>query len=118
MFNIADITIPDNNVRGRTITFDVTDTKSIEWIGVKIYSDHSRASDLEIYLTSPGGTTSKIMLGNNSGGGRYSLSRGFIYGSVAFMNEKSNGKWKLKISDIKTGKVGKITKFEFEVFGH
>jgi subtilisin-like proprotein convertase family protein len=36
----------------------------------------------------------------------------------SFMNEKSNGKWKLKISDIKTGKVGKITKFEFEVFGH
>jgi subtilisin-like proprotein convertase family protein len=58
------------------------------------------------------------MWGDNSGGSAYSLLEGFRYGSVAFMNEKSNGEWKLKISDIVDGSSGKITKLEFEVFGH
>jgi kexin len=119
--NIRDVAIPDNNRYGRTIEFNVRDKKSIEWIGVTIDSDHSRASDLEIYLTSPSGTTSRIMLGNNSGGKGYDWALsiwGFRYGSVAFMNEESDGKWKLRISDIKEDKVGKITSLKFEVFGH
>ena len=112
-----DIDIPDDNTTGITYNFTISNNKTIEWLGVTIYSDHSYGGDLEIYLTSPSGTQTRLMLGNNSGDG-YSLTGGFRYGSVAFMGEQSAGTWTLKIADIVGGDNGTLQKIDFEVFGH
>ncbi|MBA1420061.1 MAG: S8 family serine peptidase, partial [Epsilonproteobacteria bacterium] len=112
-----DIAIPDNDENGISYTFTVSNSKTIEWLGVTIYSDHTYGGDLEIYLISPSGTKTRLMLGNNSGND-YSLSEGFRYGSVAFMGEQSAGNWTLKIVDIEEENAGSLQKIDFEVFGH
>jgi subtilisin-like proprotein convertase family protein len=116
-FDPSDIAIPDNDTTGISYIFTVSNNKTIEWLGVTVYSDHSYAGDLEIYLTSPSGTKTRLMLGANSGGS-YSLLTGFRYGSVAFMGESSIGDWTLDIADIFQDDNGSLQKIDFEVFGH
>ena len=116
-FDPDDIAIPDNDSTGISYTFTISNDKIIEWLGVTIYSDHSYGGDLEIYLTSPSGTKTRLMLGDNSGND-YSLSAGFRYGSVAFMGESSAGDWTLEIVDIAQDDSGSLQKIDFEVFGH
>ena len=111
------ISIPDNDSNGISYSFNVSQNKKIEWLAVNITSDHARRADLEIYLTSPSGTTTRLMRGNNSGSA-YAQNSGFRYGSVAFMDEASNGVWTLKIADIVSGTNGKLNKVTFEVLGH
>jgi len=111
------ISIPDNNVDGISYTFTITQNKKIEWLALTITSDHANRADLEIYLTSPSGATTRLMRGDNSGGA-YSQNSGFRYGSVAFMDEASNGVWTLKIADIVSGTNGKLNKVTVEVLGH
>ncbi|HHB94107.1 MAG TPA: hypothetical protein ENK88_03090, partial [Campylobacterales bacterium] len=112
-----DIAIPDNNRTGISYDFTVTGNKIIEWIGVTVTSNHTYGGDLEIYLTSPAGTTTRLMKGNNSGGG-YSLSEGFRYGSVAFMGESTAGTWTIKIVDIGNEDSGNLESLSFTAFGH
>ncbi|MCB4747720.1 MAG: S8 family serine peptidase [Sulfurovum sp.] len=117
-FNIdSNISIPDNNLSGISYSFDVTKELIIEWMDVTITSDHSYGSDLEIYLTSPAGTTTRLMLGKNSAR-NYSLKRGFRYGSVAFMGESTAGTWTLRIADIFNGDEGSLQHVKFGAFGH
>ncbi len=122
-FDPTDIDIPDNDTNGISYTFNINEDKTIEWIGVTVYSNHTNPSDLEIYLTSPSGTTTRLMLGNNSGclGNRcdnYDMSTGFRYGSVAFYGERSSGEWTLKIEDIVADNNGSLQSIDFEVFGY
>ncbi len=110
-------TIPDNNPTGVSHTFTVTNSKTIEWLGVTVYSDHTYGADLEIHLTSPAGTTTRLMLGNNSGA-NYNLNAGFRYGSVAFLGESSAGNWTIKIVDKRASDTGDLVHLSFELFGH
>jgi kexin len=115
-FGIKDIVIQDNDDEGIIVDFTTTIDQTIEWIGLTIYSDHEYAGDLEIYLTSPSGITTRLMLGNNKI--KHSLKDGFRYGSVAFMDENSEGIWTLKVIDKEENKKIKFEKLNFEVFGH
>jgi len=116
-FDPVDISIPDSDTGGISYEFDVNTDKTIEWLGVTVYSNHTYGGDLQIYLTSPSGTKARLMLGGNSGG-KYSLSAGFRYGSVAFYGEQSSGRWKLDIADVVNGDTGDLQSIDFEVFGH
>jgi kexin len=118
--SISDInmTIPDNMQSGILYDFDITIDKKIEWLGVTLYSDHNNSADLEIYLRSPSGTLTRLMKGNNTGGNIYTLTTGFRFGSVAFMDESSAGTWRLEISDLKITKTGTLKKLYFTVMGH
>jgi kexin len=117
VFDIDDIDIPDNNSTGIDVNFDVTLDKKIEWVGLTVDSNHTYGGDLEIYLTSPSGTTTRLMLGANSGY-NYSLEGGFRYSTVAFIDEISSGTWILKVADITQYDNGTLKKLKFEIFGH
>jgi subtilisin-like proprotein convertase family protein len=117
VIDIDDIDIPDNDDEGISVDFTTSIDKKIEWLGLTIYSNHERAGDLEIYLTSPSATTTRLMLGDNIAN-KYSLEYGFRYGSVAFMDENSKGIWTLKVIDKKDTNKGKLEKLNFEIFGH
>ena len=112
----TNIAIPDDET-SISANFTVTGNKTIEWLGLTLTSDHTYAGDLEIYLTSPFGTTSRLMLGNNSGL-NYSMASGFRYGSVAFMGEMSAGQWTVTITDQYEEDTGTLQNIKFEVFGH
>ncbi len=117
-FNInPDIAIPDNDVDGITYDFRIQEDKTIEWIGITITSEHTYSGDLEIHLTSPSGTISRIMLGRSCAKD-YSMSSGYRYGSVAFYGESSVGIWSIKIADIQSGDTGKLEHLIFTVFGY
>ncbi len=111
------IAIPDDDSTGITYSFNMREDKKIEWIALTLTSDHTYSGDLEIYLTSPSGTTTRLMKGNNSGT-NYDMSSGFRYGSVAFMDEQSAGSWTIKIADIAWIDTGKLSDIQFEVMGH
>jgi subtilisin-like proprotein convertase family protein len=112
-----DIPIPDYDSNGITYDITVTENKTIEWMAVTITSDHTYAGDLEIYITSPSGTTTRLIRGKNCGKD-YDMSSGFRYGSVAFMGEQTAGTWTLKIMDIDKEDTGSLQYVTFEAFGH
>ncbi len=97
--------------------FSIVSTKTIEWVGITIHSDHTDASSLELYLTSPSGIETKLMLGNNSADTDFIYKHGFRIGSVAFYGETANGDWNLKVVN-KWNTAGTIDKIKFEVYGH
>ena len=114
----TDISIPDNDSNGITINIDIDQNITIEWIGIYPNIDHHYQGDLEFYLTSPSGTVTKLVQGNNilvnakyyNGNGRLS--------SVAFMDEVSEGTWKLKIADVGYSDTGNLTNIKIEIKGH
>ena len=112
----TDMTIPDHDSSGVTYSFTITENRTIEWLGVTLVSDHPRAGDLAIYLTSPAGTTPRLMRGDSSGW--LDMRAGFRFGSVAFMGEHTAGTWTLRLVDEVSGETGKLSKVTFEAFGH
>jgi proprotein convertase subtilisin/kexin type 2 len=117
-FNSVNLIIPDDNgTTSATYNFTISGNRTIEWIDVTLHSNHPYAADLEIMLTSPAGTQTRLMLGNNSAGA-YDMSTGFRYGSVAFMGEPSLGGWTLEVTDLVQGNSGTLQKVEFGLFGH
>jgi subtilisin-like proprotein convertase family protein len=109
--------IPDNNAAGLISHFHVDQNRTIEWLAITITSDHDWGADLEIHLTSPAGTTTRLVMGRN-GCGNYTLERGFRYGTVAFFGESSAGMWKLKIADLEAEDTGNLKRYSITVFGH
>ncbi len=97
--------------------FTVASTKTIEWVGITIHSDHTDASSLELYLTSPSNIKTRLMLGNNSADTDFIYKYGFRIGSVAFYGETANGDWNLEVVN-KRNRTGTIDKIKFEVYGH
>jgi kexin len=81
-------------------TINVTTSKLVEWVGVWINADFDNIGDLEVKLTSPSGTTSKLLHGN-SGLGNIDINSGtsFRLSSVAFVDENSTGNWIVGVSD-------------------
>ena len=114
----SSISIPDNDITGISYSFNIAQTKKIEWLAITLTSDHTNPANLAIYLTSPTGTKSRLMRGDNSGGTGYTMEPGFRFGSVAFMDEQSSGLWTVEIVDIVSGDTGKLQDVTFEVFGH
>ena len=114
---VSDGIIPDNDPAGFISDFPVDGNKTIEWVALTITSDHTWGADLEIYLTSPSGTTTRLVKGKN-GCRDYGLDRGFRYGTVAFFGEASAGTWRLKIADLEAADTGRVEHYNFTVFGH
>lgn len=109
----APITVPDNNSQGVTQTFSLSGGTSIETVTLDLGINHSFASDLSIYLTSPDGTESTLT--NRTGNG-IDLD-GWKFESNAFMGEDSGGTWTLRIVDNAAGDVGTYSSATLGVFG-
>ena len=108
-------TIPDTNTTiTRTINFP--QQLLIEWVGLTIDTDHPFSGDLEINLVSPMGTKINIVTPNDI---RYAgYKGGFRFGSVSFIDENSQGVWKIEITDRLKGDEGVLKSIRLEVFGH
>ena len=66
---------------------------------------HRRRGDLVIDLTSPQGTTSRLLAKRPQDDATYGLDA-WPFTSVEFWGENPQGEWTLKISDEKVGKIG------------
>lgn len=113
----VNISIPDNNSTGVTVSINVDENISIEYVNAWVsIPDHPFPGDLEIDLISPSGTVSKL-----SYGGKYYVD-GTIdnkrYGSNKFLGEYSEGEWKLVVKDLNPGNTGTLTNFSLKIYGH
>jgi len=109
------VDIPDNNT---TITQTINFPKQlvIEWVGLTIDTNHPFSGDLEINLISPMGTKVNIVTPNEVNFAGY--KGGFRFGSVAFIDEKSKGIWKIEITDRLKDDKGILKRVRLEVYGH
>jgi len=110
-----DKVIPDNNT---TISQNISFTQDlqIEWVGVTIDTDHPFAGDLEISLVSPSGTRTILIQPTELHYAAY--NGGFRFSSVAFIDERSQGVWKVELIDRLAGDSGVLKNINLEVYGH
>ena len=108
--------IPDQSSIGVTDQIHVTQDYTIESIQIKISTDHPHVGDLGVELTSPSGTTSKLLLINSNiqhaGLSDYTLLTNAFYG------ESSTGDWSIKVVDGATTDVGNFTSWKIKINGH
>lgn len=82
-----------------TLTVQNADDLIVEWVGLTITTNYQFPGNLEIKLTSPSGTESKLLhFNNNLGTGKRFFENGFRLSSQAFMGENSAGVWTIEIT--------------------
>ncbi len=110
------IVIPDNNTTGITVQLVVTNS-SLRAEHVKINLDvlHTFRGDLEMYLTSPNGTTSRLVQAIAAGPIDNYID--FPFMTVRNWGETANGIWTLRIVDLAPADVGTLTGARMTVYG-
>jgi subtilisin-like proprotein convertase family protein len=95
--------IPDNDTAGITRSLQIAETTPLEEVLVSLNIKHTFRGNLEAYLTSPGGTTNRLMIRNSSDS---SDNINWQFTSNAFWGEDPFGTWSLKIDDVAGGDTG------------
>jgi len=109
------ITIPDNNVTGVTRTFDFSASNlRVEHVTVKLSVATVRKGQLEVTLTSPSGTVSRLAERHADTTNLYS---GWTFMTVRNWGENSRGVWTLRVADRTAGTTGTLTAAEVTIFG-
>lgn len=109
------LSVPDKSASGTSHALTVTHNLKVEAVQIKVEIEHPFLSDIGLELTSPSGTTSKILRINSNikDQGLY----GFTFLSNAFYGESSAGAWKIKVIDGKSGNTGKLLTWELKING-
>ncbi len=113
---------PGGDPAGKTFKAFETESLNVERVAVTMNFDAPRIEDLEVYLTSPGGTTSElirdILEPNPLGGGMpFSYSGSWTFESQAFRGEESKGEWNVRVVDDTVGAQITVYDIELETFG-
>jgi kexin len=114
------VAIPDNNTTGvsRTIAINSGDVPSgfrLEYVEVFFTAPHTWWGDLEVILTSPAGTPSKLATVNGNGAGnQYSNWR---FGSTRHLAETAVGTWTLTVKDRAADDIGTFQSWRIKVYG-
>jgi subtilisin-like proprotein convertase family protein len=90
--------LPDSNLTGVTRSTDVNVSGLLEEVLITLDITHTGRGDIEAFLTSPMGTTSRIVYRNEPDGGDNIVSWEFT--SNAFWGEDPFGTWSLMVRDV------------------
>lgn len=116
--SIVEKIIPDGLQQGLESEVHIIDSLIVEFIDVVFDApDHPRIGDLTITLTSPSGTTSILSERHNQLFGLFRYAD-WRFGTVRHLGERSDGKWQLKVQDLRSGESGKWKKWRLRVHGH
>lgn len=109
------IAIPDNNATGVTRTFAMGPANlRCEQIELTLTASHAYRGDLEVTLTSPSGTVSRLAEKHSDDGNNYS---GWTFTSVRCWGENSAGTWTLKVADRTAGTTGTLSAAALTIHG-
>ncbi|MCI0555559.1 MAG: S8 family serine peptidase, partial [Anaerolineae bacterium] len=109
------VSIPDNNPTGVSRTFDFSSSAiRLEHVTVTANISHTSRGNLEITLTSPSGTASRLAEKHNDTGDNYS---NWTFMSVANWGESSTGTWTLKVADLTAGTTGTLNSLTLNLYG-
>jgi kexin len=98
--------IPDNNATGVSRTFTLSSVEPLEELLVTLDVQHTYAGDLDVYLTSPDGLTTRLV---SAGGGSGALHWTFV--THAYWGCPPAGTWTLQVSDVVAVDTGTWTSF-------
>ena len=88
--------IPDGNLIGVTFFGSIGSVAPIERVSLSMSFASTYLSDLEVYLTSPDGTTSMLIA---DAGGAADFSGTWTFESQAFRGEDRSGQWSVRVVD-------------------
>ncbi len=108
--------IPDNSTTGVTRTFSFTSApvSRVEHVTVKLTVTNVPKGQLEVTLTSPSGTVSRLC---ETGSDTANKFTGWTFMTVRNWGENPGGTWTLKVADRKSGTTGSLTSAEVTLFG-
>lgn len=126
--NTQIVPIPDNLAQGVSSDISVPSAESlfIEYVDLEVdIPSHADFGDLQIELSSPGGTVSKLTTPHRcySSGGT-SLNRcqsrldGWRFGIARLLEEGSSGAWSLKVADLGAGDTAELLGWRLTIHGY
>lgn len=97
------VSLPDGNTSGLSRTFTVSATGQAEEISVSLQATHAYRGDLEAFLTSPSGMTSRLFV---RAGVDDADNLNWTFTTNAFWGESVNGTWTIRMVDAFSGDIG------------
>lgn len=114
--------IPDDSPRGLVLVASMPSDcilSVVEFVEVRIATDHTYVGDLRVMLSSPLGRESLIGVPHGCVDDLCpSLADGFTFGTVRHMGEAARGSWTLRVSDELPADSGTLTEWEVVLHGH
>ena len=108
-------TIPDNSATGVSRSFDFSSINlRVEHVTVKVSVGTVPKGELEVTLTSPSGTVSRLSEKHSD---TTNLYTDWTFMTVRNWGENSRGTWTLKVADRTSGTVGTLTAAEMTIYG-
>lgn len=110
------IAIPDANATGinRTFTIPGSVLMRVEHATVHVAATHGRRGDLDVTLTSPSGTASRLFVAHSSD---INPNMDWTFSTVRSWGETAAGNWTLKIADLAGGNAGTLTSATLTLYG-
>ncbi len=120
-YNGATKNIQDNDgvagsgqlVLGMTVAQDIT----IESIELKLTLTHANATNLNIWLKAPDGTTIQVMVEGDGNARTMDNGLTWVFGVVSLQGYSSAGQWKVVFEDTVTGETGSVSDASITFFG-
>ena len=110
----APIVIPDGNATGLSFTGTANFDDTVERVTVEIAFSTTFTGDMEVYLTSPSGTVSRLIA--DTGGGN-DFNGTWTFESQAFRGERAAGQWTVRVVDDAGSDVLTVTDIVIRTFG-
>ena len=115
------LVIPDNDSTGISSSVMVDSGLDIDYVELELDINHNFIGDLEVTLTSPDGTASKLVnrpgLGLLSDVGSEQDNINFVFGSTQHWGETGAGEWTVTVKDLKTGDLGQLNNYTLRLYG-
>ncbi|GBF51497.1 convertase P-domain protein [Leptospira ryugenii] len=124
--------IPDNNATGVSFTYTFSSSLTYtEFVAVEFGTGHTYYPELDIEITSPNGTVSKLAESHrcyrvlysttcSSGSTTIASSTGssiYRFGLVRTLGENPNGNWSVKVADTSAADTGSVNYIRLTVYG-
>ena len=106
--------IPDNTANGLSDTVVVDAGLLVETVEVRFDADHTYRGDIEVTLTSPDGTISRLSEKHSDNNNNYNE---WVFSSVLHWDESSDGTWTIEVNDVQNGGTGTWNHWELLIHG-
>ncbi len=87
----------------------------LDWVEVQVDIPHARRGDLELVLTSPAGTQSRLVSPHGADAGGYDA---WTFASARHWGESLSGVWTLSVRDLVTGQSGQWESWSLRFYGN
>lgn len=110
------VALPDGNSTGVTRAFTIPSNvfMRVEQATLHLTATHGRRGDMNVTLTSPAGTVSKLFVAHSTD---LNLNMDWTFSSIRHWGESAAGNWTVTVSDLTTGNLGTLTSATLTLYG-